>query len=329
MDGGKQTLKIQKYTLSEFIVDLLGLESDTIEFKDLHNLVHEDYRDKLREASLTLKNQRAYELIFPLYTKYGITWVLSKMEFSKNTEQDNLKSFGYIRCLNDIEVNEKKLSTRDELNKLLYRQISISHSLFSFLQTDDISETVQKILKDILMQFNGDRTYIFEILPERNIQSCIYEVTAENVSKEQEFLQNLPINQTSWWSQQILSKKAIILNTLDDMPAKAEYDRNILDATKYKNHSWQSPLLSKKGVWGYMGIDIVKRYRNWSNADYQWFTSLANIISICIELRKSEKKAKEERQDLNNLYRHMPMGYLQMQIVYKNNKVIVHKWEEK
>lgn len=68
------------------------------------------------------------------------------------------------------------------------------------------------------------------------------------------------------------------------------------------------PLLSKKGVWGYMGIDIVKRYRNWSNADYQWFTSLANIISICIELRKSEKKAKEERQDLNNLYRHMPMA---------------------
>ena len=46
--------KNQKYTLSEFIVDLLGLESDTIEFKDLHNLVHEDYRDKLREASLTL-----------------------------------------------------------------------------------------------------------------------------------------------------------------------------------------------------------------------------------------------------------------------------------
>ena len=66
--------KNQKYTLSEFIVDLLCLESDTIEFKDLHNLVHEDYRDKLREASLTLKNQRAYELIFPLYTKYGITW---------------------------------------------------------------------------------------------------------------------------------------------------------------------------------------------------------------------------------------------------------------
>lgn len=317
--------KNQKYTLSEFIVDLLCLESDTIEFKDLHNLVHEDYRDKLREASLTLKNQRAYELIFPLYTKYGITWVLSKMEFSKNTEQDNLKSFGYIRCLNDIEVNEKKLSTRDELNKLLYRQISISHSLFSFLQTDDISETVQKILKDILMQFNGDRTYIFEILPERNIQSCIYEVTAENVSKEQEFLQNLPINQTSWWSQQILSKKAIILNTLDDMPAEAEYDRNILEPQNIKS-LMAVPLLSQKGVWGYMGIDIVKRYRNWSNADYQWFTSLANIISICIELRKSEKKAKEERQDLNNLYRHMPMGYLQMQVIYENNKVTDFKF---
>ena len=284
--------KNQRYTLSEFIVDLLDLESDTIEFKDLHNLVHEDYRDKLKEASMTLKNQRTYELIFPLYTKYGITWVLSKMEFNKNIEQDNLKSFGYIRCLDDIEVNEKKLSTRDELNKLLYRQISISHSLFSFLQTDDISETVQKILKDILMQFNGDRTYIFEILPEKNIQSCIYEVTAENVSKEQEFLQDLPINQTSWWSQQILSKKAIILNTLDDMPPEAEYDRNILEPQNIKS-LMVVPLLSKKGVWGYMGIDIVKRYRNWStNGLPLWQTLSASVLNCVNPSKKQERSGK-------------------------------------
>lgn len=317
--------KSQRYTLSEFIVDLLGLESDIIEFEDFYSLVHEDHRDQLKTVSQTLKNQRTYEQIFPLYTKYGITWVLSKMEFNKNAGQDNPKSFGYIRCLDEIEVTEKKLSTRDELNKLLYRQISISHSLFSFLQTDDISETVQKILKDILMQFNGDRTYIFEILPEKEIQSCIYEVTAENVSKEQEFLQNLPINKISWWSQQILNKKAIILNTLDDMPPIAEYHRNILEPQNIKS-LMAVPLLSPKGVWGYMGIDIVKRCRNWSNTDYQWFTSLANIISICIELRKSEQKAREEQQDLNNLYDHMPMGYLRMEVIYENNKAFDFKF---
>ena len=75
------------------------------------------------------------------------------------------------------------------------------------------------------------------------------------------------------------------------------------------------PLLSKKRVWGYMGIDIIKQCRNWSNADYQWFTSLANIISICIELHKSEQKAIEEQQILqhkeevlNNIFQNLPAG---------------------
>lgn len=77
------------------------------------------------------------------------------------------------------------MGNKEELNKLLYRQISISHSLLSFLQTDDISDTIREILKDILIQFNGDRTYIFEIFPEEKIQNCIYEITAENVSEEQ------------------------------------------------------------------------------------------------------------------------------------------------
>ncbi|WP_455585451.1 sensor histidine kinase [Bacteroides sp.] len=311
----------QKYILSEFIVDLLGLESDTIGFEEFHYLVREDYRDKLKGLREAFKSRHTYEQVFPLYTKYGITWVLSKMEFNKNNEYENLKPFGYIRCLDDIEINEKKLSTKDLLNQLIYRQISISRSLFSFLQTDDISDTIQKILKNILLQFNGDRIYIFRFFPKEKTQSCIYEVVAENVSKEQDSLQDIPIEPTSWWSKEILSQKAIILNTLDDMPLEAEFDRNILEPQHIKS-LMAVPLMSKKGVWGYMGIDIVKQHRNWKDADYQWFTSLANIISICVELRKSEQKAIEERQDLNNLYSHMPIGYLQLKVIYKNNQPV-------
>ncbi len=66
---------------------------------------------------------------------------------------------------------------------------------------------------------------------------------------------------------------------------------------------------------GYMGIDMVKDYRSWTNVDLQWFSSLANIISICIELRKSELQAKEDRlaldhseKILRNIYKNLPAG---------------------
>ena len=307
-------LKTQQYTLSEFVTDLLCLEKKTVGFNDLYHLVHEDYREHLKEEFKVLHSQRIFEQIFPIHTKYGMNWVQLKMESDSDIGQANIHWFGYIRCLDDIESTEKGLGNKEELNKLLYRQISISHSLLSFLQTDDISDTIREILKDILIQFNGDRTYIFEIFPEEKIQNCIYEITAENVSEEQESLQNILFDESSWWNEQISGQKAIILNTLDAMPPEARYHREILERQDIKS-LMVVPLLSKKRVWGYMGIDIIKQCRNWSNADYQWFTSLANIISICIELYKSEQKAIEEQQILqhkeevlNNIFQNLPAG---------------------
>mgnify|MGYP003224427348 FL=1 len=307
-------LETQQYTLSEFVTDLLCLEKKTVGFNDLYHLVHKDYREHLKEEFKVLHSQRIFEQIFPIHTKYGMNWVQLKMESDSDIGQANIHWFGYIRCLDDIESTEKGLGNKEELNKLLYRQISISHSLLSFLQTDDISDTIREILKDILIQFNGDRTYIFEIFPEEKIQNCIYEITAENVSEEQESLQNILFDESSWWNEQISGQKAIILNTLDAMPPEARYHREILERQDIK-YLMVVPLLSKKRVWGYMGIDIIKQCRNWSNADYQWFTSLANIISICIELHKSEQKAIEEQQILqhkeevlNNIFQNLPAG---------------------
>ena len=64
-----------------------------------------------------------------------------------------------------------------------------------------------------------------------------------------------------------------------------------------------------------MGIDMVRTHRSWSNTDHQWFSSLGNIISICLQLRKAELQAKEDRRALNhsekilrNIYKNLPVG---------------------
>ena len=70
-----------------------------------------------------------------------------------------------------------------------------------------------------------------------------------------------------------------------------------------------------------MGIDLVETYHDWSNEDFQWFSSLGNIINICIELRKTKDKVIREQTFLNNLFHFMPMGYIRMSIIRdENNK---------
>ena len=169
-------------------------------------------------------------------------------------------------------------------------------------------------MADLLKQTKGDRTYIFEIDREHKVQSCIYEATAEGISRELDFLQNVPWDDSLWWDRQISEKRSIILNTLDDMPPEAKIYRDTLEVQDIKS-VMAVPLLSKDKVWGYMGIDMVRTHRSWSNIDHQWFSSLGNIISICLQLRKAELQAKEDRRALDhsekilrNIYKNLPVG---------------------
>ena len=98
------------------------------------------------------------------------------------------------------------------------------------------------------------------------------------------------------------------------MPPEAKIYRDTLEVQDIKS-VMAVPLLSKDKVWGYMGIDMVRTHRSWSNIDHQWFSSLGNIISICLQLRKAELQAKEDRRALDhsekilrNIYKNLPVG---------------------
>ena len=315
MGWWESDLKNRQYICSDFIIDLLGLESDRISFEDFHGRIREDHRRRLRNEYFSLTNIETYEQMFPIRAKDGEDiWVYSKISFKQPDEEGYKNIIGYLQCI-DKQTEETSESTDSlQVNSLLYQQNSLSYSLLAFLQSDDITQIINKILADLLKQTKGDRTYIFDIDREHKVQSCIYEATAEGISRELDFLQNVPWDDSLWWDRQISEKKSIILNTLDDMPPEAKVYRDTLEVQDIKS-VMVVPLLSKDKVWGYMGIDMVRTHRSWSNIDHQWFSSLGNIISICLQLRKAELQAKEDRRALDhsekilrNIYKNLPVG---------------------
>ena len=314
MGWWESDLKNRQYICSDFIIDLLGLESDRISFEDFHGRIREDHRRRLKNEYFSLTNIETYEQMFPIRAKDGDIWVYSKISFKQPDEEGYKNMIGYLQCI-DKQTGEMSESTDSlQVNSLLYQQNSLSYSLLAFLQSDDITQIINKILADLLKQTKGDRTYIFDIDREHKVQSCIYEATAEGISQELDFLQDVPWDDSLWWDRQISEKRSIILNTLDDMPPEAKVYRDTLEVQDIKS-VMVVPLLSKDKVWGYMGIDMVRTHRNWSNIDHQWFSSLGNIISICLQLRKAELQAKEDRRALDhsekilrNIYKNLPVG---------------------
>ncbi len=314
----------KQYLCSEYVCDLLGIKGESLSFMDFGRMIREDYRGRITREFLAITEVEVYEQTFPIHTAAGVIWVHSRMGFKEITPDGHLKVFGILQRVTE-PVNKEDKDRMCHINNLLYRQNSISHSLSHFLKDESVASGIYEILKDILDFFRAGRAYIFEYNENYTSQTCTYEVVAEGVMPAIETLQNIPVTSMSWWASQILSGKPILFESLYKLPEMEESEFQLLDRQGIKA-LMVVPLVADDTVKGFMGVDLVDRTILWSNEDYQWLSSLANIISICVELRKAKDEAIHERQALDrseklfrNIFTNIPAGVE----IYDTNGILV------
>ncbi len=314
----------KQYLCSEYVCDLLGVKGESLSFMDFGRMIREDYRGRITREFLAITEVEVYEQTFPIHTAAGVIWVHSRMGFKEITPDGHLKVFGILQRVTE-PVNKEDKDRMCHINNLLYRQNSISHSLSHFLKDESVASGIYEILKDILDFFRAGRVYIFEYNENYTSQTCTYEVVAEGVMPAIETLQNIPVTSMSWWASQILSGKPILFESLYKLPEMEESEFQLLDRQGIKA-LMVVPLVADDTVKGFMGVDLVDRTILWSNEDYQWLSSLANIISICVELRKAKDEAIHERQALDrseklfrNIFTNIPAGVE----IYDTNGILV------
>lgn len=304
------------YLCSDFLSQLLDMKGDTISFDDFYNKIRADYRDIIiKEFSDCYSiHKDFYERIFPILTRWGEIWLKSHLVFQETSDGDKKvkKAFGTMQRVE--KPDDFKKDTVQKMTDLLCKQSTMSQSLLRFLGKEDIKTCIESVLRDILDFFQKSRVYIFEYNKDYTYCSCRYEVVDKGISAEKDKLQKIPVNATPWWSKQILTGKPIVLSSLEQLPEEAANEYKILRAQNITS-IMVIPLVADECIWGYMGIDMVNVYRAWNNEDFQWFSSLANIISICIELRKTRDSIFKEQLFLRKLLYYMPIGYIRISMI--------------
>ena len=289
------------------------MKGDSLSFQDFGRMIREDYRGRITREFLSIKEVEVYEQTFPIHTATGVVWVHSRMGYRELAPDGHLKAFGILQRVTE-PVNKEDKDRMYHINNLLYRQNSISHSLSHFLKDESVASGIYEILKDILDFFHAGRAYIFEYEKDYTFQTCTYEVVAEGVLPAVEAFRNIPVTFMPWWTTQVLSQKPILFESLYKLPEMEEGEFRLLEQQGIKA-LMAVPLVANDTVKGFMGVDLVDRTILWSNEDYQWLGSLANIISICVELRKTQDEAIRERQALDrseklfrNIFANIPAG---------------------
>ena len=304
--------KRRMFHISEGLRDLLGLSTCDVSYEEFRDMINPTCREYAFASVGVRGGDFGNEHLYPLRGPKGEIWCYRKLLREETAEDGGMLLTGYFRVTDPPQ--EANSPEKQQINDLLYRLNSISHTLLSLLKTNDLDVVIDKILTDVQTMFHGGRAYIIEFDRERRTHDCTYEVTAENVTAEQDLVNSLSMDEVPWWTRRIENGNPIIISSLDELPDEAFREKEVLAMQDIKSLI-AVPLASRDKVWGYAGIDIVNEPRTWSGEDYQWFASLMNIISLCIELQRSEREAQSERTYLEGLYRHMPLGYARLQML--------------
>jgi two-component system sensor histidine kinase len=297
-----------KCFISETLLKVLEVSSEWLDIDELMSTVRQDYRKRITDEFTSIPRKGVFEQTFPVTSGRGnVFWIHCALSMEEENEEGQLIATGYGQRIESPETQGYQCAWNQRINNLLYCQNSIANSLLKLLSNDTGDELFEEMLADILYFFKGARVYIVRYNWKNGNQSCLYEVAACNVITLKEKLQNICSEDAPWFYQQIHANRPVILNSPDELPPLAVRDREVL-AENGTNSMMLAPLMREEGVWGYMGIDIVDGYRKWNSEDYQWFSSLANIISICMELRIIKERVMHSEKLFHDIFTNIPVG---------------------
>ena len=177
------------------------------------------------------------------------------------------------------------------------RQKDFYRIMSHLLHSENLNFGINQILQEAMEKLGGDRAYIFSYDHGQKVQNCIYEVVSESGLAEIEQLQGVPFDATPWWNGEMISDRAIYMHKLEELPPEAKSEYEILDAQNIKSILVE-PLIINGKTWGYVGIDFVKGYDLLDNIAIEWFTSVAGMMSLSIQLRQSQESERMEREQL-------------------------------
>ncbi len=221
---------------------------------------------------------------------------------SKNGEECPFKASVTVIDGNKMLFVASRVSGKNKAYASLERKdkilSAIAKSTENLLTIADLNTSVNKSLKIIGEAVMVDRVYIFENHKDdkgRFLTSQTFE-WCENPSDSQmdnPDLQDFDYKYIPRWQSLMINGKAVN-GLVKDFP---DPEREILEPQKIQS-LLAIPLFVDKFFWGFIGFDDIKTERIWNETEVNLLRSVANILALYIEQKRTEEKYFNKAKEL-------------------------------
>ncbi len=194
------------------------------------------------------------------------------------------------------------LISRTDTEEILYQRLKLEEALsqisssFVNVETEHIDELIHTALARIGKIADADHSFFFRFSPELECFDVPYEWTALGLDPHIEGLKCSEESVYLWWQQQFISGNTVKLNKLDDLPAEAEEEKELLRKLNIKSFV-SIPIVSSQTMSGFIGFDTTTHEKHWNDLDIRMLKTTGEIILGAVErvvghrhLMESEEK---------------------------------------
>ena len=201
--------------------------------------------------------------------------------YANYSREDLIREIEILKA-QGTSVNDEKIYQSRFLNNAVALRKTFSEVL-SLLITPSQKDIIDQSLLTILRFFNVDRVYIGNFDNDKPTFDFTHEVTSQGtISMREDLLVGLPKADYAWWIKTIREGKDIIIRDTNNMPGEAAAEQNILKVQEILS-LLVIPIYYRGYANGLIGLDCVKKHRDWDALDVENLRMLTDIISIAIE----------------------------------------------
>jgi len=160
---------------------------------------------------------------------------------------------------------------------------------FINITIEDIDNEIERTLKYIGEFVHADRAYLFHIKYQKNVMNNTYEWCADGIEPQKDKLQNLPLNELAWWTEQLEKSDHLSIPSVADMGEDKEREKELLLEQDIQS-LLVVPMSSQGKLLGFLGFDQVKHHAAWSNRDIALLKMVAEIFVYALERKRAARR---------------------------------------
>lgn len=241
------------------------------------------------------------------YQRSDGSWVWVQLNLSSFPDEGELAGY-FLAIVQDV-------SDRKRAEQRLQQQLNFETALarFSSRLTSNEAADWTHLLGLVGRSLHANRVHITRLNWTTHSTSWIGEWAEETVPLFLDQVQNIPLDQISWWLEQLQENHDFLLRHVDELPDEAITERQLLQKMNMQA-ILEVPIWDRFGrLWGCLGVSMThSRSRHWSDEEARLLRVVGEIIYNYCDRRRVEQALRDSEERFRVTFEQAAVGIAQL-----------------